>query len=130
MKSSSLRSLDPIFVDGLLRVGGRLASVLIPLESKHQIILPKKDRVTNLVAKYYHVISGHSGRECILSLVHKKFWIINASSLIRRILSKCLTCWQRHGPLCEQKMADLPADQITSHKPPFTSMGIDCFGPL
>ena len=36
-------------------------SAPIPLESKHQIILTKKDHVTNLVAKYYHVISGHSG---------------------------------------------------------------------
>ena len=129
-KSSSLRSLDPIFVDGLLRVGGRLASAPIPLESKNQIILPKKDHVTNLVAKYYHIISGHSGREYVLSLVREKFWIINASSVIRRVLSKCLSCRRRQGAFCEQKMADLPADRITPDKPPFTSVGIDCFGPL
>ena len=128
-KSSSLRSLDPIFVDGLLRVGGRLASAPIPLESKHQIILPKKDHVTNLVAKYYHVISGHSGREYVLNLVREKFWIINASSVIRRVLSKCLSCRRRQRPLCEQKMADLPADRITPDKPPFTSVGVDCFWP-
>ncbi|XP_067036324.1 uncharacterized protein [Acropora muricata] len=129
-KSSSLRSLDPIFVDGLLRVGGRLASAPIPLESKHQIILPKKDHVTNLVAKYYRVISGHSGREYVLNLVREKFWIINASFVIGRVLSKCLSCRRRQRPLCEQKMADLPADRITPDKPPFTSVGVDCFGPL
>ena len=119
-----------LFVDGLLRVGGRLASALIPLESKHQIILPKKDHVTNLVAKYYHIISGHSGREYVLNLVREKFWIINASFVIRRVLSKCLSCRRRQRPLCEQKMADLPADRITPDKPPFTSVGVDCFGPL
>lgn len=27
-------------------------------------------------------------------------------------------------------MADLPADRITPDKPPFTSVGVDCFGPL
>ena len=129
-KSSSLRSLDPIFVDGLSRVGGRLASAPIPLESKHQIILPKKDHVTNLVAKYYRVISGHSGREYVLNLVREKFWIINASFVIRRVLSKCLSCRRRQRLLCEQKIADLPADRITPDKPPFTSVGVDCFGPL
>ena len=129
-KSSSIRSLDPIFVDGLLRVGGSLASVPIPLESKHQIVLPKKDHVINLVAKYYHIIAAHSGREYVLNLVREKFWIINASSLIRRVLSKCLSCRRRQRPLCEQKMADLPADRFTPDKPPFTSVGVDCFGPL
>ena len=129
-KSSFLRSLDPIFVDGLLRVGGRLASAPIPLESKHQIILPKKDHVTNLVAKYYHIISAHLGRKYVLNLVREKFWIINTSSLITRVLSKYLSCRPRQRPLCEQKMADLPADRITPKKPPFTSVGVDCFGPL
>ena len=90
-----------LFVDGLLSVGGRLASALIPLESKHQIILPKKDHVTKLVAKYYHVISGHSGREYVLNLVREKFWIVNASSVVRGVLSKCLSCRQRQGPLDE-----------------------------
>ena len=29
-----------------------------------------------------------------------------------------------------QKMADLPDDRVTPNKPPFTSVGIDCFGPF
>ena len=100
------------------------------MESKHQIILPKKDHVTNLVAKYYHIISGHSGREYVLNLVRERFWIINASSVIRRILSKCLGCRRTQRPLCEKKMANLPAVWITPDKSPFTYVGVDCFGPL
>lgn len=80
-KISSLWSLDPVFVDSLLRVGGSLVSVSIP---KQQIILQRKDHVTNLMAKHYHIISGYSGRECVLSLVHKRF---SSSSVIRRVLS-------------------------------------------
>ena len=75
-KSSSLWSLDSVLVDSLLRVGCSLASASIPMESKHQIILPKKDHVTNLMAKHYHIISGYSGREYVLSVVHKRFWVI------------------------------------------------------
>ena len=49
-KNAICVSLDPIFVDGLLCFGGRLASAPILLESKHQIILPKNDHGTNLLA--------------------------------------------------------------------------------
>ena len=48
-KSSNLRSLDPIIVNGVLRVSGRLSLASTAFEAKHQIILPKKDHVTNLV---------------------------------------------------------------------------------
>ena len=66
-KSSSLRSLDPILVNGVLRVGGRLSLASTAFEAKHQIILPKKDHVTNLVVEYYHQIFGHSGRDGLRS---------------------------------------------------------------
>ena len=49
---------------------------------------------------------------------------------IAEVFSKCLSCRRRQRPLCEQKMADLPADRITPDKPPFTSVGVDCFDPL
>ena len=86
--------------------------------------------MTNLVLEYYHQISGHSGREYVISLAREKFWIVNASSVVRKVLSKCFSCRQRQGPFCEQKMADLPVDRVTPGQPPFTSVGIDCFGPL
>ena len=76
--------------------------------------------MTNLVVEYYHQISGHSGKEYDINLVRENFWIVNASSVVRKALSKCFSCRWRQGPSCEQKMADLP----------FTSVGIDCFGPL
>ena len=119
-KSSCLRSLDPILVDGLLRVGGRLSFASTSFEAKHQIFLPKNDQVTNLVIEYCHLISGHSGKEYVLSLVREKFWVINASSAVRRVISKCVRCRRRQGPVCEQKMADLPVDCLTPDLPPFT----------
>jgi len=40
------------------------------------------------------------------------------------------SCRRRKGLLCRHKMADLPMDRVTPGQPPFTSVGIDCFGPL
>ena len=82
-KCSSLRSLDPILIDGLWQIGRRLSLASTLFESKHQIILPKNDHVMDLIFDSYHKISGHAGREHVLSLVREKFWIIQASSVIR-----------------------------------------------
>ena len=104
-KKSAPRSLDPILVDGLLRVGGRLGLAPISFDSKHQIILPKSDHVSTLIIKHCHLVSGHSGREYVLRLLRENFWIVKASSAIRRVLSKCISCRRRQRPVCEQKMA-------------------------
>ena len=129
-KNSCLRRLDPVLIDGLLRVGGRLDLASEPFDSKHQIILPKNDHVSNLLVEHYHQISGHSGKEYVLSLLRERFWIVKAGSAVKRVLSRCVNCRRRQGPACEQKMADLPVDRLTPDQPPFSRVGVDCFGPF
>ena len=82
-KSSPLSKLDPILSDGLLVVGGRLRNAAIPECSKHPIILPKGNHITNIIIQYYHVISGHLGREYMLALLRRRYWIIQANSAVR-----------------------------------------------
>ena len=120
--SSCLQSLDPS--------RGRLRPAQASFDSKHQIILPKNDHVSNLLIEHFHLISGHSGREYVLSLLRERFWVIKGSSAVRRILSKCVSCRRRQAPVLEQKMADLPEDRLTPDQPPFTAVGVDCFGPF
>ena len=128
-KSSPIYKLDPLVVDGLLRVGGRLQHAQMDEDSKHPVILPKDHHVTRLIIRHYHHISGHSGRNYVLSMLRKKFWIIHGNSSVRRILASCVDCRKRQGPLGEQKMADLPLDRVESNHPSFMSIGIDYFGP-
>jgi len=33
-------------------------------------------------------------------------------------------------PVMQQKMASLPEERMTLLKPPFTNVGVDCFGPF
>ena len=115
-QSSSIAKLDPVLIDGLLRVGGRLSKARIPKDSKHQIILPKNTNVTHLINKYYHHLSGHSGRQYVIALLRRKYWIINANSMVRKSLAIVLAADvvklhldNRRWPICP-RTASRPTD--------------------
>jgi hypothetical protein len=129
-KSSSLFKLDPILKDGLIRVGGRLNRAPITQDARNPVILPKKNRVVDLIIKHFHVILGHSGREHVLAALRERYWIIHGNSTVRRVLSSCFSCKRRQAKVGEQKMADLPHDRVNPSAPPFTCVGVDYFGPF
>ena len=129
-KSSNIYKLDPILEDGLLRVGGRLEKAPLQQDAKHPIILPKHHHISELIIRHYHCASGHSGLEYTLSLIRERYWIIGARSTIRRCLNSCVSCRKRQAPALQQKMANLPESRLSAYNPPFSRVGVDCFGPF
>ena len=129
-KSSKIVKLDPRVIDGLLCVGGRLAKGPFQQNAKNPVILPKSHHIVPLIIRQHHHVSGHSGVEHVLSLIREKFWIVGARTAVRRCLNACLPCKRTQASVGEQKMADLPLDRITPDKPPFSFVGVDCFGPF
>ena len=129
-KSSAIYRLDPMKLGGLLYIGGRLRQASIPYPAKHQILLPNRHYVVDLIVRYYHLMSGHLGFEHVFSMVRGKFWILKARTAVRRVVIDCFDCKRRPAPLEKQKMADLPTDRVTPVKALITFVGFDCFGPL
>ena len=129
-KSSPIYKFNPVIVNGLLCVVGRLSRAPIQEESKHPLILPKRRHVVDLIVRHYHLISGHSGKDHVLSLIREKLWIVNARVTVRSVINNCFDCQRRQSPVGVQKMADLPADRVNPGKPPFSFVGVDCFGPF
>ena len=76
------------------------------------------------------LMSGHSGQEHVLSLLREKFLIIKRLTSVRNVVNRCMSCKRRQAPVGIQKMADLPVDRVTSGKPPFSLVGVNCFGPF
>ncbi|XP_066935299.1 uncharacterized protein [Clytia hemisphaerica] len=130
-RHGSLWRLSP-FLDSnsLIRVGGRISHSNVPEELKHPIILPKESNVTKMIVRAAHQQMQHGGRNATLSRLRDQgFWVINGNSLVRHIISKCVSCRRLRGAPSTQKMADLPEDR-TTETAPFTYVGTDLFGPF
>ena len=135
-KISSIKTSSPIYKlnlkleDDLLCAGGQLRNAPIPTETKYPLIVPKNHHISILIAQHYDLVSGHSGLEHALSLIRERFWIVGTRATIRRILDRCISCKRRQALVRHQKMADLPVHRVMPDRPPFTFVGVDCFGPF
>ena len=128
-RHSPLYNLDPyINDDGLLVVGGRLRHSGLQLSAKHPCILPYRHPVSSLVARSVHE-RCHLGREWVVSLIRKSYWIIKVRSLVYKTCNDCITCKKLFAPSGVQKMADLPEERLQYDKLPFDHVSVDCFGP-
>ena len=132
MKKSPIYILEPFLnEEGLLPVGGRLKNAPLPEKAQHPIILPKNHHISRLVARRAHEFqSGHSRKEYVLSLIRQKFWIVEARPLVKWGLRECVLCRRLKGKPGVQQMADLPSKRVTPDNPPFSYLGVDCFGPF
>ncbi|XP_015230163.1 PREDICTED: uncharacterized protein LOC107084718 [Cyprinodon variegatus] len=129
-KSSPLHRLDP-FIDehGLLRVGGHLHHSSLNRTEKNPVIIPGQHHVAALIIRHCHEQVHHQGSHFTEGAVHTSgFWIVGCKRKVSSILNQCVTCKRLRAPLIVQKMANLPADRLTTD-PPFTNVGLDVFGP-
>ena len=77
----SLFKLNPVLVDGTIRVGGRLQNARVSFDQKHPIILPHSHHVTDLVIRHYHKELHHVGASHIWTALRQRFWVIKEGLL-------------------------------------------------
>lgn len=61
---SSTFKLDPVLVDGVLRVGGRLCKATMPEEAKHPVILSKDLHISTLILHHINKQDMVEGITC------------------------------------------------------------------
>ncbi|XP_053691521.1 uncharacterized protein LOC128740037 [Sabethes cyaneus] len=124
-----IRSLNPIFTDNILRVGGRLTNAHLPDESKHQLILPHASAVTKLLIRTMHIEQLHVGPAGLLAAMRQRFWLTNARLTIRNVTGSCVQCFKTKPSNQMQLMGELPKQRVFP-SPPFTITGVDYAGPI
>ncbi|XP_029671495.1 uncharacterized protein LOC115240471 [Formica exsecta] len=128
--SNPLLRLTP-FTDsnGLLRIGGRLQSSLLPSSAKHPLIIPKESALTTLIISDAHLRTMHGGTRLTLSFIRNEFWIIGGRTPVRSHILKCVRCARYRQKRAQQIMGQLPVEKLTSSRP-FLNSGVDYAGPF
>ena len=97
---------------------------------KHPVLLPREGHITSVIMRYYHEKVAHAGRGITINeLGSQGYWIINCTSAVKSIISKCVDCRRFRGKVCQQKMGDLPSDRLTQETL-FAYCDINMFGPF
>ena len=87
-------------------------------------------QTSNTAAQKGKNIRSHGGRGFTLNKIQGAgYWIVGASSAIKKVISNCVECQRFRGRVGEQKMANLPACR-SKEAAPFTHRGMDMFGPF
>ncbi|XP_058836392.1 uncharacterized protein LOC131692967 [Topomyia yanbarensis] len=127
--SSKLLSSNPRLVDGILRVGGRLAHAPVSEYRKHPMILHHQHPLAKLVMEHYHRKLFHAGQQLLIASVRERFWPTRIRDLARWTIHRCVQCFRNKPKVHEQLMADLPSVRVTPAAA-FLKVGIDFCGPF
>ena len=125
-----LQKLCPNIIDGVAHVGGRLSRALVDFNMKHPIILPQHSHFTELLIPQHHKEIGHSGASHTWAALCCRYWIIKGGNEVRKCIGKCILCRKRKTSVSKQLMAYLPTCRLQFDQPPFSSTGMDYFGPI
>ena len=124
------KQLNVVEEVGVLRCRGRLCNSELEAEAKKPILLPRHHRLTEMIVVECHRKLHHSGVRATLSQVRTKFWVPKGRQIVKKLISKCVTCKKFEGkPYAPAPVADLP-DFRVNQAAPFSYVGVDFAGPL
>ncbi|XP_071123445.1 uncharacterized protein [Mytilus edulis] len=116
--------------ENVIRCVGRLGAAQLSEGAKTPILLPKKNKVTELLIESMHRKNFHVGVSQTLSAMRQTYWIPQGRSEVKRVLRKCTICKRcEGGPYKMPLMPPLPKKRV-NESAPFTYTGVDYFGPI
>ncbi|GJQ79105.1 hypothetical protein Trydic_g5360 [Trypoxylus dichotomus] len=126
---STILNLNPFLHNGVIRVGGRLQNSKLSFENKHQLILPRRHALTDLILRHEHKRLMHCGAQNLVYNVREKFWPLSARNSCKRIVRSCIKCFKAKPSDTNYLMGNLPEFRVNDYLP-FTNVGVDYGGPF
>lgn len=118
--------------DKLLRIDGRIRSENLTKDEQFPIVLDRNGALAVLLVRHAHSENGHAGTQLMLQYIRKKYWILGARRLAKRITKECPICFRLRMKTSQQLMSPLPSIRTnrTDKKIAFVNVGIDYAGPV
>ena len=91
------------------------------------VVIPKKQRTSELFVRHQHIIHNHAGTASLVSLVEKKFYLPGGIHEFKRIV-RCCGC--RKYKQLKQIMAELPPERTTVGFKAFLAISCHYCGPF
>ncbi|KAK3744503.1 hypothetical protein QZH41_006346 [Actinostola sp. cb2023] len=124
------KTLSPFIDDEkVIRVGGRIDKAIVSYETKHPALLPSNHWISLLLIRHAHQY-GHNGAATTTAKVRRKYWVLKAHKISKRIKSQCAFCHEMAKRCETQVMADLPQIRLAPFNSPFYYTSCDYFGPI
>ena len=99
-------------------------------DQRQPIILDGRSQVAKLIVKMYHELCFHQGLETTISMIMKKFWVLNLRPTVMKIKKECMRCRIDNTKPIQPQMAPLPQFRVMRVDHPFFFIGVDYFGPI
>ena len=116
--------------DGVLVTSGRVERWLKDNWNRQAfILLPGDHPISKLIAEHEHKAAGHLGVAATIAHIRSTYWIIGIRKTVKRIVRACVKCKIKRKRTESQVMGELPIERLKP-SPPFTSTGVDYFGPF
>lgn len=131
-KSSPLYQFTPLVDEnGLIRMEGRLEQAeFLPFDMRFPVILPKNNKITELIVQDYHERCGHGYRQTVKNKLRQLYYIPKVDAVVRKTESACVWCEARRKRPTIPRMASLPIQRLTPYLRPFSYVGVDYLGPF
>ncbi|PFX24893.1 uncharacterized protein LOC111331024 [Stylophora pistillata] len=121
-----------LFLDdnGLLRCAGGIHNAPLSDNTKFPVLLPSKDRFTDLVIHSTHVKQLHAGVNSTLTALRQSYWVPSGRQRVKTLIDKCLTCRKVSGSAYNQPDPPPHPKSRMQQTQPFEVTGVDYTGAL
>ena len=109
-------------------MGDRVDKAIATYDTRHPVLLSRDHWTSMLITRQVHQY-GRSGVAATVAKIRRKYWILRAHSLAKKVKRECAFCKRMQAKCETQKMAELPGIRIAPFTPPFHNTSCDYFGP-
>ncbi|XP_041467150.1 uncharacterized protein LOC121417494 [Lytechinus variegatus] len=114
-----LKALNPYRDEaGVIRVRGKVDSADKPFTMKHPPLLPCEHWISTSIIRHVRD-DGHDDVGTTTAKARRKYWILKAHDLVKKVKFGCAACRTFEHKLESQGMAELQRGRLQSHPLPF-----------